>query len=79
MFTLFFKNITMIRQEEGAMWPLSLTVRTTKKKTTMCTIRLTKTVLSAYENKRFWVNAYESHAYGHPDIQHLSGANDCTK
>ena len=46
---------------------------------TMCTIRLTKTVLSAYENKRFWVNAYESHAYGHPDIQHLSGANDCTK
>ena len=26
------------------------------------------------ENKRFWVNAYDSYVYGHPDIQHLSGA-----
>ena len=39
----------------------------------MCNIRLTKTVLSAYENKRFWVNAQNL------DIQQLSGANDCTK
>ena len=23
------------------------------------------------------MNAYDSYAYGHPDIQHLSGANDC--
>ena len=43
----------------------------------MCTIRLTKTVLSAYENKRFWVNAYKSYAYGHPTIRDLPGANDC--
>ena len=44
----------------------------------MCTIRLTKTVLSAYENKRFWKDAYKSYGYGYPDIQHLAGANDCT-
>ena len=34
--------------------------------------------MSGYENKRFWVNAYKSFGYGHPDIQHLPGANDCT-
>ena len=70
-----FKNI--LKKPAEKVKRLQTQIR--KKKTTMCTIRLTKTVLSAYENKRFWVNAYESHAYGHPDIQHLSGANDCTK
>ena len=44
----------------------------------MYTIKLSKTVLSAYENKRFWRNAYESYGYGHPDIQKYSGANGCT-
>ena len=69
-----FKNI--LKKPSEKVKRLQTQIR--KKKTSMYTVRLTKTVLSAYENKRFWVNAYESYAYGHPDIQHLPGANDCT-
>ena len=69
-----FKNIL----KEPAEKVKRLQTQIRKKKTTMCTIRLTKTVLSAYENKRFWVNAYKSYGYGHPDIRHLAGANDCS-
>ena len=69
-----FKNI--LKKPSEKVKRLQTQIR--KKKTSMYTVRLTKTVLSAYENKRFWVNAYESYAFGHPDIQHLSGANDCT-
>ena len=69
-----FKNI--LKKPAEKVKRLQTQIR--KKKTNMCTIRLTKTVLSAYENKRFWVNAYKSFGYGHPDIQHLPGANGCT-
>jgi len=40
----------------------------------MMTTQMKKRGLSLYDDKRWYVNAYKSLAYGHPDIKHLSEA-----
>ena len=43
----------------------------------MCTVRINKETINAFENKRWWGDANTSHGYGHPDIKNLPGGSDC--
>ena len=43
----------------------------------MCTVTTNKETINAFENKRWWDNAYRGYGYGHPDIKHLPGGSDC--
>ena len=43
----------------------------------MCTVRIAKETINAFENKRWWGDANTSHGYGHPDIKNLPGGSDC--
>ena len=43
----------------------------------MCTLTTNKETINAFENKRWWYDAFNSHGYGHPDIKHLPGVSDC--
>lgn len=43
----------------------------------MCTVTTNKETINAFENKRWWDDAFNSHGYGHQDIKHLPGGSDC--